>query len=169
MRPFFHTILSIQYSSCIRIVNFDFQGPIWVYLGSKLGQIWPQKAKNLPKRLEIQLRPFFHTILSTQYSSCIKIAHFNFQGPIQVYLGSKLGQIQPQKAKNVQKGLESQMRPSFHTVLSTECGSCIKISNFDFQGPIWVYFGSKLAPKAKKSTYRPTKPNEPIFPHSFKY
>ena len=47
-------------------------------------------------------------------------------------LNSKLGQIWPQKAKNVHKGLESQMKPSFHTVLSTECGSWIKISNFDF-------------------------------------
>ena len=59
-----------------------------------------------------------------------------------------------QMAQTIVRVLESQTRPLFHTVGSTEYEIIIENLNFDFGGPKLVNFGSnwtKIGPKRPKS------------------
>ena len=78
-------------------------------------------------------------------------------------------------AKYITRGVESQKRPLFQSVLGTEHEYCLRIPNFDsLESNLaildlnWAQIGPKLAQKGQKCIYRPREPNKTIFPHNLK-
>ena len=88
-------------------------------------------------------------------------------------LGSFLGvldlildQFWSKNAKNLLNGLESQMRPFFHTVRGTEYEFCLKLSKHRTKGSFLATLGPILDQKLYK---RLRVENEALNPHSFCY
>ena len=115
-----------------------------------LGQFRSKNAKNVLDGLESQMRPFFHTVRGTEYEFCLKTWKITLTGPSWPFWASFLDQF---FAKNVLEGLESQIRPLFHTIWGTECKSYLKrlkSGSWGHSWAFWSWFWANLGPKMLK-------------------
>ena len=126
----------------------------------------PKIEKTPPAEIE----PFFNTYRWVELM--VKFWGGVSQAPFEILAlkGPNLAQM----AKYLLRGLESQTRPLFNTVLITEYGFNIKITNIVFRrsylahfGQNWVKIRSKSSQNGQKRIKRPREPNKTTFPYSF--
>ena len=138
----FKYLVLILHKNC----QFQFLGACLGLFGVKIGSNLAPKGQKCTKRT----REPNETIFLHSFKYWVWFLHKNFQfWFLGAYLGLFWVKIGPQRPKNQLIGQQSQMSPFFRTVLSTEYASFMKITNFEFQVPIWIFLYQKKAQRTK--------------------